>query len=194
VRRKIVKKLGRKCFFILICAEIVQFYWVITIAVHIAQLEWYTPFAYKGKGWRTLVLKLSAVSLYKFLKMTHGSDHFRYSVRVADTTLHSIWISRVRNHLVALSSLESITQVSSYFGFGFKLVDALKWAVLEANLSGHGIGPFGNGDVITSVNILVHRHLLFYFSYHLDFIYCKKMINSQKRPNTQGRYVFYFNS
>ena len=45
-----VKELGRKSFFKLIRAEVIQFQWVITIADHIAKLEWSVAFAYEWKG------------------------------------------------------------------------------------------------------------------------------------------------
>lgn len=55
----------------------------------------------------------------------------------------------------------------------FELVDTFSRTVLEANLRGHRVEPFGNGDGVAGVNIGVHGDLLLYFRYHLLFIYCK---------------------
>jgi hypothetical protein len=77
------------------------------------------------------------------------------------------------NHTVAFAGLESIAQVFSILVIGFELIDTFSGAVLEANLCGHWVRPFRNGDGVAGVNVGHHGDLLLYFGYHLLFIYCE---------------------
>jgi len=105
--------------------------------------------------------------------MFYGPDKFLQFVGVADSRLHCVRASRVGNHTVAFSGLESIAQVFPILVIGFELVDTFSRAVLEANLSGHRVEPLRNGDGVAGVNVGHHGDLLLYFGYHLFFIYCE---------------------